>query len=93
MSTKPAVNIIPGIASNKKGVQITSLRDALKEESKCGFGFDWCDNTLHLPVNNADGSTSYNGKLEAVIVLPDTVTLRITVDGPDGPVVKEITFA
>lgn len=40
MAKYKGVTIIPGVVFDKKGNQITSLEEALKEDSQCGCGID-----------------------------------------------------
>lgn len=50
---KGRVKYMGHIAFNKKGEQITTQREAWREDAKCGCGIDCCENTLVL----ADKST------------------------------------
>lgn len=89
MANQKVVRYKAGDVSGKKGESILTQREAWREESKCGYGIDDCDNSIHLPVNDANGTTTYPAKFEFVNVA-GTIKLRVTVDLGAGPVVKEV---
>lgn len=48
MAKFKGVTFIQGFVFDRKGEQITTLRDALEEEAKCGIGLSYCDKALIL---------------------------------------------
>ena len=75
---------------NKRGekVNVESLDEANEIQSEC-CGINCCDHSITLPVNSADGTTSYPSKFEFVYVA-GTLKLRVTSDFGSGSTVKEI---
>lgn len=48
MAKYKGVTILPGVVFDKKGNQITSLEEALKEDSTCRCGIDCCNGIITL---------------------------------------------
>lgn len=73
----------------KKNVE--SLDEANAIQSKC-CGIDCCNNRIVMPVNDADGVTTYPAFVEIVYV-GGVFKWRVTATVAGATVVKEINFA
>lgn len=91
--SKGKITVTSGVFTDSKGNQVTSLLEALRTESKCGYGIDWCDNSLHLPVIDITNGTTYDAKHQFVLV-GGTLKLRTTYTDANGNVItKEVNFS
>jgi hypothetical protein len=72
-------------------IAVDSLDEANEIQSRC-CGINCCDNTITLPINDANGTTTYPSTFEFVNV-GGTIKLRVTTDLGAGTVVKEVSLA
>jgi hypothetical protein len=90
--SKSKVKYTSGQVYSKSVPNILTQHDAWAEDAKCGCGINCCDHTIHLPINDASSTASYDAWIEFVNV-GGTIKLRIHTDLGAGPIVKEVTLA
>lgn len=54
---KGVVKLLAGVFFNKKGEEITSFREAQREEALCGCGIDCCESELVLQDKTSTANT------------------------------------
>lgn len=72
-------------------VSVNSLDDANTIQSTC-CGINCCENTISLPVNSSNSTTTYPAHFEFVNSA-GIITLRLTVDLGAGPVTREVALS
>lgn len=72
-------------------VSVDSLDEANDIQSAC-CGINCCTNTITLPANDDNGTTSYPGFFE-IVVVDGVVKFRVTVDLGAGYVTREVDLS
>lgn len=77
---KGVVKLLAGVFFNKKGEEITSFREAQREEALCGCGIDCCESELVLQDKTSSASTKmyFEGGNLVVQIGEDKFTATLT---------------